>query len=300
MPIGADVSAQYTEEAVGGGHPTKARVVDRHALVEHHVDGKHKADLLPLDSDGRLVRTSATVLTFERFKGSRHPQIDGSGNLYYLAIPSGGATLGTGGLSASTVYYVYGYDSAGVLTLEASATGYTKHASGLRHKTGDATRTLIGLIRTDGSAQFVNSDTQRFARSWFNGPSKALFRDFNSGSGISTASATAVELSSSNRLEFLVWAGERVTATACMSVTNDDATGSAVMELGLDGASAIAGSLGRQDQHATAGEYVSIVSRAVQEPAEGYHYFTVLGRVITAGNGTFAGELFSIEFSGRA
>src|SRR3990167_1636671 len=39
-----DQSAQYTEEAVGGGHPTKARVIDRLTLIEHNTDGTHKAD----------------------------------------------------------------------------------------------------------------------------------------------------------------------------------------------------------------------------------------------------------------
>ncbi|MBI2178106.1 MAG: hypothetical protein HYU38_07205 [Candidatus Tectomicrobia bacterium] len=39
----ADQRAQYTEEAVGAGHPTKADVVNRLALVEHNTDGTHKA-----------------------------------------------------------------------------------------------------------------------------------------------------------------------------------------------------------------------------------------------------------------
>ncbi len=38
----ADQTAKYNEEAVGAGHPTKADVVNRLALVEHNTDGKHK------------------------------------------------------------------------------------------------------------------------------------------------------------------------------------------------------------------------------------------------------------------
>lgn len=37
----ADQRAQYSEEAVGANHPTKADVINRLALVEHGTDGVH-------------------------------------------------------------------------------------------------------------------------------------------------------------------------------------------------------------------------------------------------------------------
>jgi hypothetical protein len=43
----ADQRAQYTEEAVGANHPTKADVINRLALVEHGTDGVHKMGATP-------------------------------------------------------------------------------------------------------------------------------------------------------------------------------------------------------------------------------------------------------------
>lgn len=41
----ADQRAQYTEEAIGAGHPTKADTINRLALIEHNTDGTHKYDI---------------------------------------------------------------------------------------------------------------------------------------------------------------------------------------------------------------------------------------------------------------
>ena len=41
----ADQRAQYTEEAIGAGHPTKSDTVNRLALVEHNSDGTHGYNL---------------------------------------------------------------------------------------------------------------------------------------------------------------------------------------------------------------------------------------------------------------
>ncbi len=61
----ADQTGKYNEEAVGSGHPTKADVVNRLALIEHGVDGTHgataAASLLPFLGSGgnRVNKTQA-------------------------------------------------------------------------------------------------------------------------------------------------------------------------------------------------------------------------------------------------
>jgi hypothetical protein len=88
--------------------------------------------------------TSSTICTLVRKNGA-HIQI--AGELH--EIPSAGVTLGTGGLSNGTTYYVYVYDNAGTLTLEASTTGWafstTAGNEGVPIKSGDNTRTLVGM-----------------------------------------------------------------------------------------------------------------------------------------------------------
>ena len=177
MPIGADVSAQYTEEAVGGGHPTKARVIDRLGLVEHHVDGRHRADLLPIGCGAYFEYASATQVRLLKavaaglgaghsFYGDAVPFLDGSGNLYYLR-PNGIITKDSSGLLANTVYYVYAYDNAGAVVLELSTTTWSS-AELIPTKSGDMTRTLVGMLRTNGSSQFVNTTQEPLVKSFWN------------------------------------------------------------------------------------------------------------------------------------
>jgi len=71
-------------------------------------------------------------------------------------------TLATGGLAASTAYFVYAFVSAGVVTLEASTTSPSPPAEYEQYsiKTGDRTRVLVGTTKTDGSVQFSRDDTK--------------------------------------------------------------------------------------------------------------------------------------------
>lgn len=288
MPIGADVTPQYTEEAVGGGHPTKARVVSRDFIVEHHVDGRHKADKLPILANCRLVRTNATTLTLQRLDGKSVPFIDAGGNLYFLQLASE-PTLANTGLTASALYYIYAYDNAGAAALEASTTAYAAHASGLRTKSGDNTRTLVGMIRTEGSTpgNFVDSVTQRFTRSWFNRRRLPLFNAFTADR--TTASATFVELNTEIRVEFASWAGEMVAASAIANAHHPTAGNRTEAIIAVDAATAAFGAGGRMTAPANA--YVVPLPAHGRDNAlsEGYHYLTLSGRSVDGGTATFLG-----------
>ena len=55
----ADQRAQYTEEAIGAGHPTKADTINRLALIGHNTDGSHKFWIDPVEVYGSI--TSANI-----------------------------------------------------------------------------------------------------------------------------------------------------------------------------------------------------------------------------------------------
>ena len=78
------------------------------------------------------------------------------------AIPAS-LQVSNSGLSASTKYYVYAFINSGTMTLEAVATAYTLAANGIPQKTGDPSRTLVGVATTNGSAQFEASGVGTFS-----------------------------------------------------------------------------------------------------------------------------------------
>ena len=217
MPIGADVSAQYTEEAVGGGHPTKARVIDRLALVEHHTDGKHKADRLPVGCGAYFEYSSATQVRLVKaagsglnighaFYGDAVPFLDGSGNLYYLRL-NGIVTKDNADLAADMTYTAYAYDNNGAVAVELSTTGYT-NAEIIPTKTGDKTRTLVGILRTNSSSYFVNTATQRWVASFWNRVLRTAAADITTGS---TGNLIWTEMS---QLTAVGFGGDQVTRAA--------------------------------------------------------------------------------------
>ena len=103
--------------------------------------------------------------------GGNRIQINGS----IEEIPSGGVALSNSGLSVDTTYWVYAYMSSGTMTLEAVTTANATDSSsgnvGVEIKTGDSTRTLVGMVRLitlNSAAAFQDNATHRYTLSWFN------------------------------------------------------------------------------------------------------------------------------------
>ena len=219
MPIGADLSARYTEEALGGNHPTKARVIDRLALAALFQDGKIRANRQPIECAGRLDYVNATTLALKPTLNSvyypavanpvagRHvPFIEGaSGDVYYEDLPWEGITITNADLVANESYAVFVYDDGGDLKLEFEATGNWAFdpATGLAHKTDDVGRTLVGIARTDGASQFVLSNDV-YVRSFWN---KAEYAARSQGA-LATISST--NWASVATHEILMWPGHDV------------------------------------------------------------------------------------------
>jgi hypothetical protein len=177
----------------------------------------------------RLSVTSATVLTLSPYNGNGL-NIGG----VFAAIPSAGITIANTGLTANTKYYVYAFLNSGVPALELSATGHsTNTANGVEIKTGDASRTLVGMIQTSNNTpgQFVDSATQRFCANWFN---RRLRSAMNiAGSSLGAGSGT-VDISPSNHSQVMTWAQEVIAYTSG-NFTGSLAGGLIDMGVGIDG-----------------------------------------------------------------
>jgi hypothetical protein len=147
-------------------------------------------------------------------------------------VPDAGVTLGVGGLAASTTYFVYAFMNSGTMTLEAVATGHSTQAgTGVEIKTGDATRTLVGMGRTNGSTAWQDDSTLVGVLSYFNRRNKGVI---NQAGATGTSSLGATELSSAARFNFLVWADESVHVAGHGTVNNSSGATQSELFLSLD------------------------------------------------------------------
>jgi len=231
---------------------------------------------------GKLSYVSATALQFVPFMGG-YVALNGA----QRAIPSGGiaglANTGVfvGGvaaqnLAANTVYFVYVFDNAGALTADFWTTAAGPHATsstagnvGVEIRSGDNTRSLIGIIRTIAAGQFADSATQRFVRSWFNRNTVALSR--NATATLTTASTTLVELSTNLRIEVVVFSNDTVLGSLSSEAWANGSSESA-FAIGWDGAA----DANRLVEIGSAGVSCGLCLVQIKALAEGYHYLTVM------------------------
>jgi hypothetical protein len=117
-----------------------------------------------------LIKSGANLLLSPKY--GNQIMINGA----MATIPDAGVSLTTATMAAQVVYYIYAYLNVAVMTLEYSATAYTAQAgTGALVKIGDPTRTLVGMVRTNVSTQFVDAPDTRYVRSFFNRVPLGLF-----------------------------------------------------------------------------------------------------------------------------
>jgi hypothetical protein len=165
-------------------------------------------------SSGKLTYVNATTLKFAPYNGDL---IKINGVIYQ--IPAAGiAGLSTAGvflngvagqnLAGATLYYVYCFNNGGTLTADFSTTGHATSTTtgnvGIEIKSGDNTRSLIGLIYVSGSpVNFYDQNTARWVRSWFN-PTTAALSIASAGS----LNATSGWVASTGVVQWVQFAGE--------------------------------------------------------------------------------------------
>jgi hypothetical protein len=247
-------------------------------------------DAVTYRADCRLVYTNATTLTLNRKNGDRLC-INGVNE----QIPSAGVTLSNGGLSADTTYFIYAYMSGGTMALEASTTGHAEDSTtGMEIKSGAATRTLVGMARTNASSQFVQSSSNLGVITYFNRRLKSIKASFTADR--TTTSTSYAELNSEIRLPFIMWIDGDV-AYAVRGTTVGNTVGAASFTaVGIDtsGTVNIRGGTASEQPGSVASQGLNSSFSGFTDESEGYHYATIMGKV-TAGTGTWNGGSVTAE-----
>jgi hypothetical protein len=256
--------------------------------------GFARGDVAQQGFGGLFEFVSATQVRFRPFNGDR---VKINGVTY--AIPVAGVIAnntntylnGVAGqnLPANTGLLVWLQCVAGVLILnfrgmEGHVTSIKPGNVGVEVLTGpQEDHTLVGMVRTNASAQFVDSTTQRFVRSWFNRRSVVA-----ETGGINNTYGGGTPIPISPLAEFMIFAGETVQATANGTMANQLADGITGFSIGIDNA-----------QIGPGGGGASYIANA-QVPwsctwagalVEGYHSMVVMGNVNT-GIGSWNGAAY--------
>ena len=238
---------------------------------------------------GRLQYVSATGLSYLPFNGN---QIVINGSIYTISSSGSGVVgltnisvfvEGVAGqsLAANTNYYVYAFNNAGTITADFSTTGHSTSVAagnaGTEIKTGNETRTLLGMIRTIAAGQFADSGAQRFVISWLNRRpklSRVISRAVFSGAA---NYAILTEFDASLRPGFLCWADD-VPDLRCYTSGSTSALATWAVALRCDGADiAVPGA--SVVATSPSGGYALPITLSAHIPglAEGYHYGQLFG-----------------------
>lgn len=246
---------------------------------------------------GRLVYVSSTQIRLDPQDGNTIWVNTGS-TWKRRTIPSAGITAantsvfvdGVSGqnLAANFQYFVYLFDNAGTLTMDFSTTAPAVDATtGLKIKTGVASRLLVGQVKMNGSTpgQF---QTPALVLSWYKRRGIRASASFTTAR--TTTSTTIVEINSEIQVKFLSWAEEAVLANFDGFGSNSNANVAILTKITLDGVvTEIADILVTTP---VTGDYRDNFSLAgAADVTEGYHYATIGGYVGANTGSWIAGTL---------
>lgn len=212
-------------------------------------------------------------------------------NGVYCTIPAAGVTLVPSGLSNNTAYYIYAVATAGVVTsLEPSTTAPVADTTtvGVKVKTGDATRTLVG--QAVATSATVWSVSVLHCLSYFNRRTLKDKATFTVNRLNSTTYSTFLETNSEIRVPFLNWADDTPVAIFEGTVTQATSGGVSYSGIGFDTTStpedgvSVFNAFGAN----AVGSCTNIAPTTGLAEAT-LHYATQLG-ANTAGNGVWAGS----------
>lgn len=231
---------------------------------------------------GRLSKVAGN-LVLAPFNGNQIA-INGA----YQTIPAAGVSLAPGAVVATTLYFIYAFMVGAVMTLEASTTGHsTDVTTGVEIKTGDATRSLVGMARPIAGPLWQDTIANRFTISWFNRRPLQTANFFTTGR--TTASGAFVELNTEIRNEFIAWNDSAASFWASGSVSNNTAATTTTTAFGFDSTTPLEGINGAAMPTGINNQLLPLgATTVISSPSEGYHFVTLLGTV-SGGTGTWAG-----------
>lgn len=185
--------------------------------------------VVPQTTTNRSITTSVATLTFSAnsipngakvgvkgLAGTNQVGYNGTRTLTgatgtTISFPTSVATDASAADVTGTVYVIYciylAVDGSGNLTLEPSTTWYTVDTTtGIATKTGDLTRRLVGMAVPVAGPAWVNTDGQRFVRSYHNRSTVATYSKLTANR--TSASTTPAEINVELRQEALMWSDE--------------------------------------------------------------------------------------------
>ena len=233
---------------------------------------------------GRLVYVSTTSIRLDPQDGNTIWVYSGS-RWRRRIIPSAGISMANTGIAANFGGYIYLYDNVGVLTMESSLTAPAVDAtSGLKIKTGDATRLLVGMVKVNGDTPGL-FQTPGLVLSWYQRRGIKVSAAFTTNR--TTTSTSLVELNAEIQVKFISWAEEAFVAMFTGSATTNGAAGVVFhTRITLDGVvTALTPQLALNTPVTSYTTNVSINGQATA--TEGYHYATLAGAV-NSDTGTWA------------
>lgn len=244
-------------------------------------DRNNNAQLAASIGRGRQCRLtlSGSNLLLKPYNGNKI-FIPGTG---LMTVPSAGASVAVGATlteggtpGASTVYYVYAYNNSGTLAIQLSATTHaTDTNTGIEIRSGDATRALVGMVKTTAGTAFADTPAQRFVISWFNSRPVGGVSFFTANRA--TTSTTYVELNTEIRVEFLVWADRGVVISYSGGCSTSAGATSGDTALSIDGGAAQEGSWSSTASSTRTGVAATILPLL----SEGYHFVTLVAAALS-------------------
>lgn len=229
---------------------------------------------------GKLCQTSDNLIDGT---GANAGAAMGASTIYYLYISNSLASYQPGQLKASTTV------PTGLAS--GSALGSAVHPDDFYLGTSGNARhwRFVGMLRTNGSTQFVDSTTQRFVRSYYNGLDLDLltvpaYSDGNSASSFTAISTnwTRANSGTGSTIEFLAFGFERVTLGVRALAGNSGASNATRIGIGLDSTT----SARVEGAHNGGTTVITMAADHVYTPALGYHYAEFLV-CVSAGTGTY-------------
>jgi hypothetical protein len=249
---------------------------------------------------GQLTYFSVTQLKFVPY-GGNYIRLNG----VYRMLPAAGAGIfglantnsfvnGVAGqnLAANTTYWIFCFDNAGVLTADfrtaaTHANSTTAGNEGTEILTGDDTRSLIGMCRTNASSQFLQDSQNIGVLTWFNRRPRMAQVALTANTTNVTVVPTLSEISTALRTNFLCWADGSIQFTLAGTTFNSGLSTNHTIPFDssaqyVDGGSSFT---------STGNGYSGSIGGggAIAAPTEGWHYITLYGGV-NGGTGTWVGN----------
>ncbi|GAB7082277.1 hypothetical protein [Megalodesulfovibrio paquesii] len=256
-------TAHKTSHAIGGADALTPSDIGA-AAADHTHDGLTGGGG---QGECRLEYASATEVKLQPVGRGSMLWPDGSN----LTLPAAGLSLASSGLTAETVYYVY-LTSAGALEASTTAPATT---DGWRHKTGDPTRLLVGLVRPNASGQIQVDAAYIGVLSWFNRRRRHGTNTIKAQRSTTSQLTPVVLSAAAEQIGFLSW--NEIVQVGLTGILLTSGAAAVYCGVGIDGAL-----LGSLTPAQTSGANIWATAATPMAPAlvsEGWHSAMAMGCV---------------------